>query len=172
MAKRERPSWDETFMFAAYMAAARSSCIKLQTGSAIVNKDNRIIASSYNGAPPGIENCLEKGCRKEEYGIKFDQKGMGACRGAHAEPNAMSQIPRDVLKQPGIKLYTVYFPCTSCAKQITGNGIKEVIFSEYYNEPSSLTNELFQEAGINIRRLELDREKYFNVIRNIGNPKK
>src|SRR3989338_1540967 len=88
-----RPNWDEMFMAHAFLAATRSSCIHLNTGCVIV-KDHRILSSGYNGAPPGIENCLERGCRKEKFGIEFNKKGTGTCRGAHAEINTLSRIAR------------------------------------------------------------------------------
>ena len=88
MEKRERPSWDEYFMFAALSAATRSSCQCLFTGAVVV-KDKRIVASGYNGAPEGIENCLVRGCRKEQHHVAFADKGKGQCRGCHGEKNAM-----------------------------------------------------------------------------------
>jgi dCMP deaminase len=161
--KRDRPSWDESFMFSAIWAAARSSCKNFQTGTVIVN-DKRIVASGYNGAPPGTKNCLERGCRKQEYHIAFEDKDKGVCRGVHAEINAMSQISRQDLK--GCSLYTLYFPCSACAKAISTNGISEVIYSRIYQEPDSLTNELFAELGVKLRKLDINVEKYFEIIRN------
>jgi len=161
---RQRPSWDEFFMFKALWAATRSSCVHLQTGAVIV-KDKRVIATGYNGAPPGIENCLEKGCRKEKYSVDFNDKGKAVCRGIHAEINAMNQIARQDLK--GDSLYSLYFPCSACAKAIAGNGLTEVIYSEIYQEPDSLTNEIFEEADVKLREFKLDVERYFDMIRRI-----
>ncbi|MBS3100398.1 dCMP deaminase family protein [Candidatus Pacearchaeota archaeon] len=166
MEKRERPSWDEFFMLSALLAAARSSCIYLQTGAVII-KDKRVIASGYNGAPPGIENCLSVGCRKNREGIDFDKKGMGVCRGVHAEINAMNQIARQELK--GSSMYSLYFPCSGCAKAIVGNGLSELIYCKIYEEPESLTQELFEEAKINLRKLTLNPEEYFKVMGEILN---
>ena len=162
--KRERPSWDESFMFAALSSAAKSSCVHIQTGAVIV-KEKRAIASGYNGAPPGIENCLEVGCRKDREKVKFDDKGKGICRGVHAEINAINQVSRWDLKNTS--LYTVYYPCSGCAKAIVGSGISEVIYSLVYKEPDSLTKELFKEAGVKLRKFEVDIEKYFDMIRKI-----
>ncbi len=166
---RKRPSWDERFMFEALWAATRSSCLQLQTGAVIV-KDKRAIASGYNGAAPGIKSSLELGsCRKEEHGIDFDDKGKSVCRGTHAEINAMSQIARQDLL--GTSLYTLIFPCSSCAKAIVGNGISEVFYSRHYGEPDSLTNEQFEEAKIDVRKLEIDIDRSFEMIRRIYHPK-
>lgn len=165
--ERTRPEWDEFFMLNALWAATRSSCLHLYTGAVIV-KDKRIIALGYNGAPPKIENCLERGCRKEEIGVSFDDKGKAVCRGIHAEINAMNQIAREYLK--GTKIYSLYYPCSSCAKEITGNGIREVIYTLVYSEPDSLTREVFEEKGIKLRKMEIDLEKYFDIMRNVMKP--
>jgi len=162
--KRERPNWDESFMFSALWSATRSSCLYLPTGAVIV-KDKRIIASGYNGAPPGIENCLKIGCRKNAEGVKFDDKGKSVCRGIHAEINAKDQIAREDLK--GTSMYSLYYPCSSCAKEIVGSGIVEVVYAKIYREPDSLTHELFTEAGVKLRQLDLDIEKYFRIIKKV-----
>ena len=161
-----RPSWDEAFMYSALSAATRSSCLHLKTGAVIV-KDKRIIASGYNGAPPGIKNCLKVGCRKEREGIRFDDKGKGVCRGVHAEINAISQIARENLK--GTTMYTVFFPCSACAKSIVGNGISEVVYLRYYKEPDSLTMELFTEAGIKLKQFQFDIKAQCNRVLHIIN---
>lgn len=170
MEKRERPSWDEYFMFSAVWAAARSSCKHLQTGAVIV-KDKRIIAAGYNGAPPGIINCLERGCRKDREGIPFDDKGKGVCRGIHAELNALSQVSREVLKDANATLYTVYLPCSSCAKFIVGAGIKEVVYLKIYEESDILTKELFAESGTILRQMTIEPEKLFNMVKEVLNRK-
>lgn len=164
MEKRERPTWDEGFMYSAFWAATRSSCLKLHTGACIV-KDKRAIASGYNGAPPNTRNCLEVGCRKEEHGIDFHVKGKGVCRGSHAEENAMDQIAREDLK--GTTLYTVVFPCSPCAKRIVGNGIAEVVYCFDYKEDHSYANEVFAEAGVKIRQMDVDLDKCFKMMQQV-----
>lgn len=163
---KDRPSWDELFMLAAYDAATRSSCLFLKTGAVIV-KDKRIIATGYNGAPPEIENCLDRGCRKKQKGIDFEEKETGNCRGAHAESNALDQIPRKELK--GAVMYSVFFPCTHCAKRIVSNSLSELVYSIIYREPDSLTKELFSESGIRLRQLTPDIEKQFIRLKRIYN---
>lgn len=166
--EKMRPSWDDSFMFSALWSAARASCKHLSTGAVIV-KDKRILSSGYNGAPPGIKNCLEAGCRKEREGIAFDDKGKGVCRGVHAEINAMNQIKREDLK--GTTLYTLFFPCSACAKAIVGAGIKEVVYSKMYAEPDTLAQELFQEAGVILRKLDIDMNKSINMLNQSINQK-
>lgn len=162
---KERPNWDEFFMMHAYLAAARSSCFHLNTGAAIV-KDKRIIAMGYNGAPSGVKNSFEYGwCRKEKFGIDFDKKGTGTCRGRHAEENAMSQPSRQDLK--GATLYSVYYPCSTCAKSIVGNDISRIVYSKVYKEKDSLSEEIFKEKEIEIINLNLDFERLNKFLSNL-----
>ena len=161
---KSRPEWDEFFMMHAYLAATRSSCLYLNTGAAIV-KDKRVRSMGYNGAPSGIGNCLELGCRKENFDIEFESKGSGTCRGRHAEENAMSLLPRSEMKDSDI--YTLYYPCGSCAKSIVGNDISRVFYSEIYKDNDALTDELFKEKGIEVIKLELDLDKIWEFISNL-----
>ena len=162
--KHRRLSWDEKHMLAALSAASRSSCHYLHTGSVVV-KDKRIKAEGYNGAGEGIENCLERGCRKDAYGIDFETKGTGNCRGLHGEANALDEISKEIAKDS--ILYTVYYPCSRCATRIANYGVREVVFLKFYKEPDSLTKEIFEERGVKIRRLELDIEKCLGVMRGV-----
>jgi len=164
----DRPSWEEAFMLAAYAAASRSSCQYIYAGAVVV-KDKRIIASGYNGAPTGIENCLEVGCRKDEKGIPQDQRRTGNCRGAHAERNAMDQIARKDLI--GSDLYTVISPCSDCSKTIIGNEIAKVYYAIPYNEEDSLTTELFEKKGIQLIHLVPNLEKHYLNIKRVNNQK-
>jgi len=160
--KKRRLSWDEKHMMNSLVAAARSSCVYFHTGAVDV-KNKRIIAEGYNGAPEGIENCLEKGCRKEEHGIDFETKGTGNCRGIHAEVNTLGEIAKKDAHNS--TLYSVYYPCSVCAKIIANSGVTEVVYMKIYREPDSLTKEIFEERGIIIRKLELDIDRCLDVIK-------
>ncbi len=159
--KEERLSWDEKHMLAAITIASRSSCNSLHTGAVVV-KNKRIIAEGYNGAPEGIENCLEAGCRKNKYGINFETKGSGQCVALHAEVNALNEVSKE--KAHGATLYTVYYPCADCAKEIVNNGIEEVVYLKDYKEPSQLAKELFDARKVKIRKLELNLDRCLGIL--------
>lgn len=160
-----RPSWDEYFMAIAYLTATRSSCLHLNTG-VVITKNKRIISTGYNGAPTGIKSSLEHGfCNKEKHGIDFHTKGSGLCRGLHAEINAMNQTSMEALKES--TMYTLYHPCTPCAKSIIGNNIKKVIYSKIYKEEDSLAKELFNEKGVKVIQMDLDIDKIYNKLINL-----
>ena len=54
----QRPDWDIYFMLQAEIAKLRSNCLTKHVGAVIV-KDNRQIATGYNGTPSGIKNCFD-----------------------------------------------------------------------------------------------------------------
>ena len=54
--EQKRPDWDEYFMEMAELARKRTTCIRRGVGAVIV-KDNRVIATGYNGVPKGIKHC-------------------------------------------------------------------------------------------------------------------
>lgn len=126
MTKKEkhfRPSWDDYFMAMTRLVATRSSCDRLAAGAVLV-KDNRIISTGYNGAPPGLPHC-------DEVGHLFEE---GHCvRTIHSEHNVLLQVARlQGASTEGATLYSKYAPCIHCAKYIIGCGIKRVVFSKIY----------------------------------------
>ena len=56
----DRPGWDEYFIEMAKLTQKRSTCMRRQVGAVIV-KDNRVMATGYNGAPAGITHCEDRG---------------------------------------------------------------------------------------------------------------
>ena len=87
----ERPSWDVYFMRIAKIVAQRSTCLRRQVGAVIV-RENRMLATGYNGAPVGLAHCfqLPGGCLREAQKIPSGQR-QELCRGLHAEQNAILQ---------------------------------------------------------------------------------
>ncbi len=87
----QRPNWDIYFMLQAEVAKLRSNCITRHVGAVIV-KDNRQIATGYNGTPSGIKNCFEGGCDRCIARIRGDIKSgesLDRCLCMHAEANAI-----------------------------------------------------------------------------------
>lgn len=57
-----RPTWDQYFMKMADIARRRSNCMKTSVGAVIVNEDNRVVSTGYNGTPKGVPSCYRMGC--------------------------------------------------------------------------------------------------------------
>ena len=51
-------NWNEFFMFSAKLASMRSKDPSTQVGAVIVDNNNKIIASGYNGMPGGKDECF------------------------------------------------------------------------------------------------------------------
>ena len=71
----ERPDWDTYFLRIAKLVAQRSTCIRRQVGAVIV-RENRILATGYNGAPNGVAHCFQRpeGCLREAQHIPSGQR--------------------------------------------------------------------------------------------------
>lgn len=132
-----RQSKNKYYLDIAAEVAKRSTCLRRQYGAIIVNHDE-IIATGYNGAPRGEENCCDKGyCWREANNIPHGQQ-YEKCVAVHAEMNAIiSAARKDML---GATLYlagwedgkrlTEAEPCEICRKLIKNAGIKRVINRE------------------------------------------
>ena len=139
-----RPTWDEYFMERAELARQRSTCLRRGVGAVIV-KDNRVIATGYNGVPKGIRHCEETGCLRQQLNVPSG-KMHELCRGLHAEQNAIIQAACMGSSIEGGTLYCTTQPCVICTKMIINAGIKRVVIKESY--PDELAQEMAKEAGL------------------------
>lgn len=146
----ERPSWDQYFMEMAELTAKRSTCMRRSVGAVIV-KDNRAIATGYNGAPRGIAHCEERGgCLRQQLGVPSGQRHE-ICMALHAEQNAIIQAAAMGHGIEGGTIYVTHQPCAICAKMIINAGIKRIVIKEGY--PDELAASILAEAGLNIEQL-------------------
>ncbi|KAI6153887.1 cytidine deaminase-like protein [Pisolithus tinctorius] len=144
--ERLRPRWDSYFMTLADLASQRSNCMKRRVGAILV-RDNRIVATGYNGTPRGVKNCNEGGCAHCN-GVSIANGTDCLC--LHAEENALLEAGRDRVG-PNAILYCNTCPCLKCTIKIIQSGVKEVVYHLSYKVDEDSAR-LFQEAGIHIRR--------------------
>lgn len=142
----KRPDWDEYFIQLADLVASRSTCIRRHVGAVLV-KDERIIATGYNGAPRGIRHCLDVGCLRSEMNIPSGQR-YELCRGVHAEQNAIINAACYGVSTQNTTLYCTNQPCIICARMIINAGIIRVVHRGNFHD--SLAIELLEEAGIEL----------------------
>lgn len=143
----KRPSWDEYFATLADQVSTRTTCERRAVGAVIV-KDNRILATGYNGVPVGMEHCGKVGCLREKLGVPSGER-QEICRGLHAEQNAIIQAARYGIDISGAKIYITTQPCITCAKMLINAGISEIIYANPY--PDELSLGMLDEAGIPYR---------------------
>lgn len=131
----------------AFVIARRSTCLNRDVGAVVV-KDKRIMTTGYNGAPSGVESCIERGfCLRRERGI-ISGANLELCRGSHAEENAIVQAAKFGTCLQGATIYCTTQPCLICSKMIINAGICKVIYKGEY--PHELSVEMFKEVGIKL----------------------
>lgn len=130
----QRKSKHQYYLDIASEVAKRSTCLRRQYGAIIV-KNDEILATGYNGAPRGEENCCDKGyCWRDANGVPHGEQ-YEKCVAVHAEQNAIiSAARKDMI---GSTLYlsgwengqriTKAEPCAICARLIKNAGISQVI---------------------------------------------
>ena len=149
-------------MLQAELAKLRSNCMTRQVGAVIV-RNNRQIATGYNGTPPGVKNCFEGGCKrcqlrmegKIESGASLDR-----CLCNHAEANAIMHCAIMGI-EAGTKdatLYTTFVPCLECTKMAITIGIRKIVCLDTYPETDY---DLLGEAGVQIITLDKKKIQYW-----------
>lgn len=118
-----RSSWQEYFMSIAQMIAKRSTCDRAYVGCLLVNKDNRIVSSGYNGSIKGNPHCSEIGHTMRD----------GHCIATiHAEMNALLYCAKEGIKVDGCVCYVTHFPCLNCTKALIQAGISKIYYANAY----------------------------------------
>lgn len=131
----ERITKRDYYLSIAAEVAKRSTCLRRQYGAVIV-KNDEIIATGYNGAPRGDENCCDVGsCWRDRHNIPHGEQ-YEKCVAVHAEANAIISASRN--EMIGSTLYLYGFegfdkpidnpePCIMCNRLIKNAGIEHVI---------------------------------------------
>lgn len=152
MKRTDYISWDEFFMGVAVLAGKRSKDPNTQVGACIVDENNVIISTGYNGFP--------KGCSDDEFPWNREGEITKYPYVVHAELNAILNATGKSLR--GAKIYVDLFPCNECAKAIIQSGIVEVIYlcDKYADTPGVQASKcMFKAAGVSIRQFvpEIDK---------------
>ena len=144
-------SWDEYFMGVAILASKRSKDPNTQVGACIVDQNNIILSTGYNGFPYG--------CSDDVYSWSRTGEDTKYSYVVHAELNAILNARGKNLS--GAKIYVDLFPCNECAKAIIQSGIKEVIYlyDKYATEKSTIASKkMLASAGVKMTMLKVSRK--------------
>lgn len=118
-----RSSWEEYFMHIAEIVSERGTCDRAYVGCVLVNNDNRIVSTGYNGSISGNPQCDEIGHKMRD----------GHCIATiHAEINALIYCAREGISVKGSVCYVTHFPCLNCTKALIQAGISMIIYKEAY----------------------------------------
>ena len=179
---KNRPSWDERFMFQAIMCATRHSCLKRGVGAVVV-KGNRSITDGYNGAAVGITSCREIGYCYYEHLAEHEVKVNGGkfeevrekfkiyCQAVHAEANALNFCSRNDVK--GGTIYITNYPCPKCTQDfIISNKIRAVkVWKEYLSnfaltiDEKTASERKLLEAGVAVSYLPISSKRIMEIAR-------
>lgn len=131
----ERITKRDYYLSIAAEVAKRSTCLRRQYGAVIV-KNDEIIATGYNGAPRGDENCCDVGsCWRDRHNIPHGEQ-YEKCVAVHAEANAIISASRNEMLNSTLYLYGFEGfdkpidnpePCIMCNRLIKNAGIERVI---------------------------------------------
>lgn len=131
-----RPTTLDVLAQQAIVISKRSTCLFYEVGALIFHNDI-VLSSGYNGAARGDVDPRDAGCARVIYGKL--QEGRGACRGSHAELNAIGNLSTGTMGLDGLSMMVTLHPCNACAKQIVNKGIKKVYYIWEYGRDTYVT---------------------------------
>jgi len=134
-----RITLDDYFLNMARLASLRSTCRRRQVGCILVDSNNHVAATGYNGVPKGFTHCLDYPCKgaTAESGTQLED-----CWAVHAEMNAMLQLQSTDM----LTAYLTVTPCFSCAKVLANSNVNRIVAPVWY--PQSNVLEILDEANI------------------------
>lgn len=121
--RQDRLSWSDHHMLLALTTADRSPDPNTQVGSIVVDKENRIISTGYNGTPRKINPNLIDWSRKADDPCCTKYPFV-----AHGEENAIKNTPGHVDNLNGSTIFCTMHPCHDCARDILQAGIEKVVY--------------------------------------------
>ena len=145
---------DDYFLNMARLASLRSTCKRRQVGCILVDSNNHVAATGYNGVPKGFTHCLDYPCKgaTAKSGTQLED-----CWAVHAEMNAMLQLQStDVLTA-----YLPVTPCFSCAKVLANSNVTRIVAPVWY--PQENVFEVLDAANINVEIREMEKWVSLNL---------
>jgi dCMP deaminase len=145
-------TWDEKFINLATHIASWSKDKSTKVGCVIVDDDNRIITTGFNGFPVGFNDDIpERHARPAKYSFT-----------EHSERNAIYSAARLGVSVKGTTIYIAtlgndLFVCADCARDIIQSGIKRIVIkepdwnNERWAESVKISKEMLEECKIEIK---------------------
>ena len=132
---------DEYFLQIARIVSERSTCRRRRVGCVLVDTQNHIVATGYNGVPSGFVHCLDVPC---EGATSPSGTDLDRCLAVHAEVNAFLQLT----SEDEIIAYLTTTPCFTCAKMLCNSNVVKIVASEWYVHP--MVKMMLEQANISI----------------------
>lgn len=138
-----RKSWKEYFMEITNLVATRSTCDRAFVGCLLVNDENRIVSTGYNGSVKKNPHC-------DDIGHKMRDDHCIAT--IHAEINALLYCAKEGISVKDCTAYVTHFPCLNCTKALIQAGIKRIYFQNDYRV-DEYAIELLNINGIELEKI-------------------
>ena len=142
----ELTNWDRKFMAMCDLIASWSKDKSKKVGAVIVDSDNRVLSTGYNGLPIGCNDNVES------RHIKPKKNSFVV----HAEANPIYSCAKSGIKTKGSTMYLTWYPCCDCCKAIIQSGISKIMCYEpdwnddSWGESFRYTKEMLAEANIEV----------------------
>jgi dCMP deaminase len=140
--KVTQEEWDRRFLAIAAETASWSKDRARKVGAVIVGPNKEIRSTGYNGFPRGIDDDVDE---RHERPLKYEWV-------EHSERNAVYNAARCGIPTEGCTMYTLWFPCTDCARAILQSGITKLVTSKpeldhpRWGEKFKIVVQMFEEA--------------------------
>jgi len=145
----QRPSLDEYFGVMAFVVSTRGTCPRRRVGCVLVSKDNKVLATGYNGVPSNFPHCIDEPCEGAKY---MSGLGLDKCEAIHAEQNALLQVSDVNLIETA---YCTTAPCIHCLKLLLNTSCHKIVFNQDYPH-SAASKALWEKAGRIWQHTELE----------------
>lgn len=119
--------------------ATASQATRKQVG-AVIAKQDRIIATGFNGTLPGLPNQCE------------DSQGETLPTVMHAEANAILFAAKHGLTLQDCTIYCTLSPCMQCSKMIAAAGITRLVYCYAHSDQSGVR--LLADLGVSCEQLQ------------------
>ena len=150
MTPENRPDRDDYYMGIAMAVRRRANCVGNRVGAILV-RDDRVIATGYNGTPQGVPNCTDGGCERCNSRDKYRSgEAYDLCICVHAEQNVLMSAARFGIPTDGGELYTTMQPCFGCAKELIQARIKAVYYLHEWSYPDEAHRVAYDKLIIHI----------------------
>ncbi|CAI5446703.1 unnamed protein product [Caenorhabditis angaria] len=140
------------FMKLALMTAQRSKDPCTQVGCVIVDEEDQIVSTGYNGFPIGVDDDT----------FRWDKEDPDDCKHlyvVHAEMNAITNKRRDTLHN--CTLYVTLFPCNECTKLIIQSRVKRIFYIDDRDSISyEVSRKMLRFVGIPFEKCELPERRF------------
>ena len=133
--------------------AEESHAKRLKVGAVLV-RDDRTLASGYNGTPSGRDNqCEERFDKLSMLDEIISSEWKTKPEVVHAEMNVIAFAAKNGLATDGATLVITHSPCFDCCKLLLQAGIKEVYYNTEYRDTNGL--QLLIESDVIVKGVDV-----------------